>query len=340
MKFLKKRKIIIAVFLLVLLGIFFYLRQRSSQTEGVKTYKVRSQTLKEELTLSGNIEANEHATLRFQSSGLLAWVGVKEGDYVQKGQAIASLDQTELKQRLNKYLTAYSKSRSNFDQQQDDNRDPVLLSLTDAQRREALRAADRAQQDLNSSVLDVELQALALQYSNLTTPIEGVVVRVAAPNAGVNITPAQAEFEIVNPNTLYFSVLADQTEVTQLQTGQSADIVFDAYPDKNAGVGNIYYIAYTPKSGETGTVYEVRLGFNSYNAQYRLGMTGDANFVLREKQNTVAIPLTYIKTDQGKKYVLKKQGNEQTKNFITTGETFDTLIEVTSGLRAGDVIYD
>lgn len=338
-RFIRHRILIIVLIILASAGFYFYTQSTQSAAAGQKSYKVKRQTLKEELTLSGQIDATERTALRFQSSGMLTWVGVKEGDYVQKGQAIASLDQRELRNRMNKYLASYTKTRTDFDQQQDENRESVLWSLTEEQRREAIRAADKAQQDLNSSVLDVELQALTLQYSSLTSPIEGIVVRVPTAAAGSNITPATAEFEIVNPNTLYFTVLADQTEVTQLRFGQNADLAFDAYLD-NADRGTISYIAYMPKAGETGTVYEVRLSFNQYAAQYRLGMTGDATFVLKEKQNALAIPLNFIKTEQGKKYVLRKEGDQNKKAFIQTGDVFDATVEVTSGLQAGDVIYD
>lgn len=47
------------------------------------TYKVKRQTLSESLTFSGSVDAQEKATLRFQTSGRLAWVGVTEGDVVK-----------------------------------------------------------------------------------------------------------------------------------------------------------------------------------------------------------------------------------------------------------------
>lgn len=40
----------------------------------------------EELILTGQIKAEEHASLVFQTAGEVAWVGAKEGDWVKKSK--------------------------------------------------------------------------------------------------------------------------------------------------------------------------------------------------------------------------------------------------------------
>lgn len=334
------RRWYIVVLLIIVVGYLVYQNQNTQvKTAEVKKYTVRRDTLKDTISLSGQINADQDVTLHFQSSGMLSWVGVKEGDMVKKGQLIATLDKREIQKRLQKYLAHYTNTRLDFDQKQDDNKDSNILSLTDDQRRAALRLGDKSQNDLNSAVLDVEIQNLALEYANLVSPIDGIVVKADSPYAGVNITPTQAEFEIVNPNTLYFSALADQTEVIKLQPGKSGEIVFDAYPDiKN--FGSINTISYIPKTGETGTVYEVKLAFNQYSSQYRLGMTGDVTFPLTEKTNVISVPTTYVLTEKDKKYVWKVTNGKKEKQYIKVGDVYDTATEVLSGLSEGDQIVE
>ena len=60
----------------------------ATTAEKEAAYMVTKATLKNTLNLSGKIDASEKATLGFQTAGRLAWVGVKEGDYVKKGQGI------------------------------------------------------------------------------------------------------------------------------------------------------------------------------------------------------------------------------------------------------------
>jgi RND family efflux transporter MFP subunit len=349
MKRLSKNRFLLAVIMIVLAaGIWQGFRITKAGAAGAapkppKTYTVRRGTLKETLTISGEIDAQEKATLRFQSSGLLAWVGVKTGDRVTKYQAIASLDKQDLTKRLQKYLLTYRKTRLDFDQTKDEYQQPPYWGLSETARNKIDKTFDKAQSDLTASVLDVELQNLTLQFATLTTPIAGIVTRVDSPTAGVNITPATAEFDIVDPSTLYLSVLADQTEVVKMHASMSADVTLDPFHDQKV-TGSVSAISYTPKAGESGTVYEVKIRLPSADGiadRLRLGMTGDATFTMGEKHDVLSVPLSSVKPEGDKRYVTRRTGgNGRQKQYVTTGLETDTDAEITSGLADGDVIYD
>ncbi len=320
-------------------------KKASSSKNGKQTeYTIKRETIKETLTISGELDAEEKVTLRFQSSGLISWIGVKKGDAVKKNQLIASLDQKEAKKNLEKYLNTYLDSRWDFDQTKDEYRQPAqdYWGLSWDQRNAIDRALQQAQFDLNNAVLDVELKNILLQYANLYSPIDGIVTKVAAPVAGVHVTATQAEFEVINPNSLYFSLLPDQTEVTKLSSSMSADLVFDSYPDEKI-TGYIQDIAFIPKSGETNTVYEVKVTYpinDETHTKYRIGMTGDAIFTVLEKPNVLTVPFSFLKTEKDKKYVMKKTGTKKEKVYVDVGIESDEVVEITGGLAEGDVIYD
>lgn len=337
-RFLKKRWYIIL--LLVGIGSFFtYKNVIAKNTEDEKTaYIVTTGSLQESLSLSGQIDASEKATLKFQTGGKVTWVGVKEGDYVKKYQGIASLDQREVEKQLQRSLNLYMKSRWNFDQTKQDNKEAQYKDGDIGDRMK--RLIDQSQFDLNNAVIDVELKDIAKEYAFLSTPIEGIVTKANPAHSGVNISPVQAEYEIVNPQTLFFSVNADQTEVVRLNPGQQGKIILDAYPNVTLPAG-VSEIAYLPKTDETGTVYEVKMSFGGGDMNmYRLGMTGDVEFVLREKDNIIVIPSLYLKTVQNKTYVLKKNGTQKTEVEVKTGLEVDGDTEITQGLSTGDTIYE
>jgi len=287
------------------------------------------------MTISGEIDAEEHVNLRFQTAGRISWIGVKEGDLVKKYQTIASLDQKELQKNLQKELNDFMKYKYDYEQTTDTYKDQVITDTIK-------RIKEKAGFDLNSSVLDVELKDISLKYANLISPIEGLVVRVDSPYAGVNISlPTQAEFEIVNPKTVYFSALADQTEVIKLQEDMLGELSLDSYPD-NPLKGSIKNIAFTPKTGESGTVYKIKFIFDDNNDiyKYKLGMTGDLSFVTNKKENVLYLPIKFIKNEKDKKYVNLWKNKEKEKIYIETGLETDNLIEITKGLSENDTIVD
>ena len=333
-----KRRWYFVLILVVAVGLYLN-QQKTAQAKKEKesTYTIKRQDLRDVLSLSGKINADEHSTLRFQSSGKLAWVGVKEGDVVKKYQTIAALDQRDVKMRLQKSLNTYAQTRNNFDQSGDDNQrigDQPTKESGDKMK----RLLEDAQYDLKSAVLDVELNSLAIEYANLWTPIDGIVIRADAKYAGMNITPSQAEFEIVNPQTIYFSFIADQTEVIKLKENMEGTISFDSYPDETVQ-GHLYYISYTPQEGETGTVYEGRLKLEGADAaKYRYGMTGDVEFLISQKNNVVAIPSNFVKSDDKGKYVYKMVQEKKVKTYLSVGPEIDGSYEIKKGLAEGDTI--
>src|SRR3989344_8271797 len=234
-KFLKKRyKLIIS--LAVIAGLVIFFTNRSSvqrKNEKEVTANVKSGKLEEILTISGAIDAEEKITLRFQTSGRLAWVGVKEGDYVKKYQGIASLDKREIEKTLKKKLLAYMNERWDFEQGHDDNlvfgRDINRMGELTVEER---RILEKSQFDLDTTVLDVEIADLAVQFSYLWTPIDGLVTRIDVPHPGTNITAATAEFDIVNPDSVFFKASADETEVTKVKEGMSGSLLLDAFPNE------------------------------------------------------------------------------------------------------------
>lgn len=335
MNFFKKRyKLILVLLLLSGLAVlivprYFYVQ---NQAETQKT-QLKKTMVRQTLTLSGEIAAEEKVSLQFQTSGRLSWVGVKEGDWVKRYQAVAQLDTREVRKNLDKYLKSYLDTRWDFDQTRDDNKDKIVTD-------KIKRILEQSQFDLDKSVLDVELQNLAVEFATLTTPISGVVTKVDAPYAGVNITPSTARFEVINPETYYFELTADQADAVKLKPDTKTKITLDALADEEMG-GLVGRISYTPKSGETGTAYSVHVDLPqvaSLSGQLRLGMTGDAVFSLKEKSGVLALPGKFIKSDAKGQYVLV--GDKKAKTYVQVGLEGDDVTEIVSGLTEGDVIYD
>lgn len=339
--FLKKRWYLVLAIVLISVFVFFRFRNSADSAEKkVDTYKVKKENLKETLTLSGEIDAEEKVSLKFQTSGRLAWVGVKEGDEVKKFQVIASLDQRDLKNRMQKYLNTYSSQRLSFEQSKDDNWNKQF-DLSESVREKAERTLEDSQYDLNNSVLDVELQSLSLEYANLWTPIAGIVTHIDTPYSGVNITPAGSEFQVVNPDSVYLTVTAEQSDVVHLKKGMTGEVVFDAFPE-DSYTGEVDYISYAPMTGESGTVYKVKVTLDpsAKKLSLRLAMTSDITFVIREIDNVIGVPIKYMENDAKGDYLNIERKGKQEKVYVKKGREVDDMVEIKSGLQVGDVVYD
>jgi len=280
------KKIIFTILIIFAIGAGAGLTLRKIQAKKAEKVKkteeaaaLQTQQENENLVLSGKVKAETQTTLKFQTSGKLIWVGVKEGEFVKKYQALASLDKRELEKKFQKEMNDYMNERWDFEQTQDDYKTTKEKYLvTDAVK----RILEKAQFDLNTIVLDAEIAKLAMEFSTLVTPIEGLVTHIDEPIPGVNITPATATFTVVDPQTVYFEAEADEEEVINLAKGAKAVLRLDAYSDKEFA-SEIIDISFAPIAGKTTTTYAVKFTLPANdNLQFKLEMNGEAEIVSSE----------------------------------------------------------
>lgn len=298
--------------------------------------RAQPKDINETLDLAGSIDAYNKAELHFQTSGLLTWVGVRVGDRVKKWQTVATLDRKALQKQLQKSLNDYLTNRSTFN----DTQDQYVTQLQNNPTDELHRLLARSQYSLNNSVIAVELNDIAIKYSSIFTPIDGIVVVADPPQAGVNISPVSATYTVIDPNSIYFKAKIAQEDVDKIHLGQSATLSLDSQPDQKLD-STINFIAFTPVAGESSTVYEIRLNLPSDNQdlKYRLGMDGNASIILASAQNTLTLSSDAINDDNGQKFVWVKTGtNSLEKRNVTIGIINDTDTQIRQGVSLNDQV--
>jgi hypothetical protein len=180
-------------------------------------------------------------------------------------------------------------------------------------------------------------QMLKVQHdianSSLYAPIAGIVTRMDAQTAGVNITPATV-FTITDPSSLVFKMEVDEADIGQVKLGQSANVSLDAFPNDNLkfAVDKIDFISHLTTSGGNAFYAKANLPQNS---SYRVGMNGNADIIVDAKYNVLSIQTTDIFDNN---YVYVKTAKGYMKKKIVLGLQNDTQAQVLSGLSEGDTV--
>jgi len=327
-----KRKWWILLGIVIVVGIVVFVRVRSRGQE-VESAEIERGEVSEVLILTGEVKATEYASLRFMSSGELAWLGVKEGDHVKKGQALARLDTYSLNAAYEQAVSDLRKTQTSVDKVYDDIRDhdddetfEMKETRTNAEvaRDKAYRALTIAEENLRNATLKA--------------PFEGMVTNIENPFSGINTVFSEGQIEVLNPETIYFEVSADQTEIIDLSIGQDVVMTLDAYPDEKY-IGKVVSIGQTPKSGEVGTVYEVKVNFvdASFNG-IKMGMTGDAEFVMEKKDDALYVPIDFIKSDKEGRYIYLNR--PKNKVYVEVGLEGEERVEILGNVSEGEKVYD
>jgi|APSaa5957512622_1039677.scaffolds.fasta_scaffold23984_2 RND family efflux transporter MFP subunit len=333
--FLKRKKFLsgFLILLLVFISYSFYQKFRPKSPEELYELQVvRKKDITQTVSASGSIQSETKVDLKFQTAGQLAWVGVKEGDYVNQWQAIASLDQKALKKTFEKYLYDYSKERNDFEEHKQ--KTYADTDVTDTIK----RILQKNQWDLNKAVLDVELYDITVKYSTLVTPIKGIVTHIDNPVAGVNITAATSIFTVADPESLEFVAMVDEVDIGSLEASQSAQIILDTYPDEliDTHISSIDFSSSTDSSGSTVYLVKFKLKNPDLN-HYRLGMNGEVVITTSQKEDVITVPYQSI-LENGDTQVQVIEGGQVVKKTVTTGIIGEDDIEITSGLTHGQTI--
>ena len=305
---------------------------KKRQPEKIKTAKVVRRNLIQTVSASGKIKSAKKVNLKFQTSGKLSWVGVREGNRVKKWQAIASLDKKELRKKLKQELIDYMNERWDFEQTHQDYKDSLV---TDSIK----RILEKAQFDLNRDVIDVEIADLTLKLATIYSPINGIVTHIDTPVAGINITPSTAKFTVADPDQVYFEADVDEVDIGQIKEGQETTLILDAYPEEEIK-GNVSWIGFqaqTTRGG--GTVFPIKIKLRqNKDYKFKLGMNGDIEIVTAKKENVLTIPRKYLRTkaDQNQVYLLKN-GKLEIRN-VKTGLTTLSQVEILNGLNEGEKV--
>ncbi len=304
-----------------------------------KTTKVTKTTLTQTVAASGKVKAEEEAVLKFQTAGYLKWLGVKKGDRVKRGQIIASLDKETLEKELKQEILDYLNERWNFEKDRrtyhitSDDLDKYSLSY------DIRNLLEKAQFDLDRTVLDVEIKNLALKYANLWSPIDGLVTALDTETAGINITPTTATFTISNPASMVFVAKVDEADIGKIKVGQKAEIFLDAYPEEkiSSSVSQIDFTSTLTSSG--GTAYEVKFSLpTNEEEKFKIGMNGDVEIIVAEKPEALVVPLEAVREKNNKTYVWLVVNGQPKQQEVKTASGNESQTEILSGLAENDEV--
>ena len=161
---------VLAALLLALLAFAAYLAfdrliAPKAPVVALQTFKVRRGTIQSTVNSTGTVVPLAQARLAFRASGRVAEVGVKPGDAVTKGQALAKLDTTDLALQVSQAKAQLSTAEAK------------LASVKAGSRAEEVKAA-QAQLDAAKAKLDLMLAG-------------GRAEEVAAAKAGVDSAKAK-----------------------------------------------------------------------------------------------------------------------------------------------------
>lgn len=143
---------------------------------------------------------------------------------------------------------------------------------------------------------------------------------------------------LYNLDEVTISVSVDESDLTDISPGTSANVTFTAYPDQifQAEVTEISD-ASTDSSGKT--TYKVTATLQGDVTGLFQGMTGDITFITKENKDVLYVSNRAISREGTKSYVkVRDENGAIRRQEVTTGFSDGINVEIMEGLSEGDVV--
>jgi multidrug efflux pump subunit AcrA (membrane-fusion protein) len=166
----------------------------------------------------------------------------------------------------------------------------------------------------------------------ITAPIAGVVGKRMV-DAGSLVSPATPLAVILNVDQLKVTVNVIESEIGLLRQGQTARIAVPAFPDRTFA-GSVHNIL--PIVDPISHTAKTEISIPNSGRTLKVGMSATVDLILGRHTDVVVIPLSAIIEKMGEKYVFLFSNGQARKTNIRTGYESGTMVEVVSGIQAGD----
>ncbi len=304
----------------------------------------KAQTIEgvQEVAVSGTIGSPAAPSqVSFLVSGKAIQVGPREGDYVRRGQLLASIDPTDYQLSLAAATAQADMARIAFERAEDEHRRMKMLfdsrSLAPNDYEKYKSAYESARQQHAQAIASENICWKHLKDAELRAPISGFISKRSI-EPGQTASAGQPVFEIVNLDTVEVNVGVPETDIHLVRDGQQAAITLPALP----GESFKGFVRLVNISADSGTrTFMTRVSIPNPKHILKIGMVADARIQGDKIAKMLTAPIEAIVRDpQGATmvYVYYPDQKRVYAKRVEIGAPRERDLEIRSGLSGDDWI--
>jgi RND family efflux transporter MFP subunit len=292
----------------------------------VSVQSIRQINQLQQLTYSGTIEAENTVQVGFSVAGVINNVAVQEGQFVQQGQLLATIDDTE-------YSNALSIANAGLEQAED-----LYNRLNELYQKGSLPAKDYIdiKTKLAQAKANKSINAKHIADSRLYAPMSGIITSKFIER-GSTAAPGVPAFAIVKTDKVYAKIAVPESEVGALKKNMQATVYIPTLHDSVTGQITII----NPQADAASKTFSIKILLNNSRQQLLPGMLANIQINPGITENAITIPAKAVVRDADDityVYVVNAQNKAIRKRIIAGHITGKEEIIVTNGLQEGDKV--
>lgn len=274
------------------------------------------------IEVQSQVVGDENILATPQSPGVVSSVNVQTGQKVSKGQVLATMDAAAIEQQIKGSEIQITLSKALYEKQKN------LWAQNIGSEVQLLQA--KANYDAQTK----QKEALLAQRNmyRIVAPISGTVDNVSL-KPGDMATPGQTGIRVVSFDKLKAEANLGENYIGKVKTGDKVTLVF---PDLNDSITTkISYVAQQVDPVSRAFLVQIRLGNNK---KIYPNMSCKMKISNYEKQNAIVVPVQVIQKTADGEMLYIADGNKAKSVLVQTGRNSNGLVEILSGLKAGDKV--
>ena len=261
-----------------------------------------------------------------------ARLGLKSGEFdvnavpeVQNAKASLELAQNEFN-RIRSLLDQRVVSQSEFDQRR------TQMEAARQQYESAKNGAAQQYQALQAARARVALAHKAVADTVVRAPFAGLVAERLA-TTGDYVTKGLKVAVVVRVNPLRVQLTVPEQFVSAIAVGAPVNFEVDAYPGKQF-TGKIRFISPALEANQRALTVEAVVA--NPKGELKPGLFATARIEQPQRTPAILVPASAVQTTAGTSRVFIVNGDHVEERIVTVGQTLDTQVEISNGLKAGE----
>ena len=295
------------------------------QAVKVTVQQIQHQGQAEELSFSGTIEADNSVQIGFSVAGTVRSVSVNEGQHVQAGQLLATIDATE-------YDNALLIAGAGLEQAED-----MYTRLNGLYQKGSLPAKDfiEIKTKVAQAKANKNLSLKRLSDTKLYAPMSGIITAKAIER-GAMAAPGVPAFTIIKTDQVYARVTVPESDIGKVTRGQQAKVYVATLNETLTGKITII----NPQADPATKSYTVKVQLKNPAGKLLPGMLAQTSIATGKSVDAITIPAAAVIRDADDITYVYVAGNDQkvTRKRITASGVQGSDVIISDGLKQGDKV--
>ena len=248
------------------------------------------------VTSTGTLQALQTVAIGTQVSGQVISLYADYNDRVTQGQLLARIDPTIQEQQVRNAEASLQRVRAALVQaEQEYDRNKRLYDqqvITEAEFSQVEYNLTVARSNLTSSEVSLEQARRNLDYTEIYSPIDGIVVeRNVEPGQTVAASLSAPQLYLIASDLVKMEILAsvDESDIGLIRTGMPVRFTVQAYPE-DTFEGVVRQVRLSSATQESVVNYMAVISVDNPRGRLLPGMTATVDFIVERAENVYTVP--------------------------------------------------